>query len=184
MLQREFCIFVVLMIGSTMPVYASGLQTDRGDEAARNKLQLCSLGTTYLEQRQEVCEERSGGRWVYHLPLRFDSGGASPTGDSFSVLYHLSSFLRHYPDVHITLLGHSDSQGNGQLNYRLSLKRAEIARAKLGVEFGINTSRIQVIGKGEAEPLVANESAWGRQQNRRVDVYINPFKQATRAIAN
>jgi outer membrane protein OmpA-like peptidoglycan-associated protein len=67
--------------------------------------------------------------------------------------------------------GHTDSRGSEQLNMRLSLDRANAVREHL-ITRGLEGSRLRAVGRGEQEPLVSNDSAEGRANNRRVVLVI------------
>jgi outer membrane protein OmpA-like peptidoglycan-associated protein len=69
----------------------------------------------------------------------------------------------------ITVTGHTDSVGSDQYNLRLSDARARTVRDFM-VQSGIDPRIIQARGAGEAQPVAGNETADGRQQNRRVDI--------------
>lgn len=79
------------------------------------------------------------------------------------------AFLKENPDYHIVITGHSDSIGSDEANQKISLKRAEEARAFL-VANGILSLRIEAEGKGAEEPIADNDTAEGRALNRRIHV--------------
>jgi outer membrane protein OmpA-like peptidoglycan-associated protein len=83
----------------------------------------------------------------------------------------LVQFLKDNPERKVLIEGHTDNVGNTTYNIDLSLRRADaVARAlSLG---GIEDDRIVTKGYGERYPVVANSSAAGRQQNRRVEIVI------------
>ena len=66
--------------------------------------------------------------------------------------------------------GHTCDLGDGEHNLTLSQNRALAVKAAL-VSLGISRERLQVIGFGEGEPVVANTSESARSQNRRVQIY-------------
>lgn len=71
----------------------------------------------------------------------------------------------------ITIVGHTDSVGNDEMNEQLSQKRAESVRNYL-VAHGIPESKVQAQGMGEAQPIADNKSAEGRANNRRVEIIL------------
>lgn len=71
----------------------------------------------------------------------------------------------------LTIIGHTDNVGSEADNLILSKKRADAVKNYL-VSKGIADVRINTIGKGESEPLVSNETAQGREKNRRVEFII------------
>jgi outer membrane protein OmpA-like peptidoglycan-associated protein len=68
------------------------------------------------------------------------------------------------------IVGHTDAVGTDSYNQDLSERRSESAARYLESR-GVQT-RIQTRGRGELEPLDTNDSDYGRQRNRRVEVAI------------
>ncbi len=73
--------------------------------------------------------------------------------------------------VHITVVGHTDSTGEDSVNDPLSIERARAVRNYLA-ERGIQTSRLDVVGRGSHEPVATNATEAGRAQNRRVEIFL------------
>jgi outer membrane protein OmpA-like peptidoglycan-associated protein len=69
-------------------------------------------------------------------------------------------------------VGYTDSVGNEDYNQGLSERRADSVRSYL-LNQGVNSTRLAASGRGEADPVAGNDSASGRQQNRRVEVVIS-----------
>ena len=83
----------------------------------------------------------------------------------------LAEFLKAYPKRNVLIEGHTDNLGDESFNVKLSQQRADAVRDLL-VNRGISPSRIQTKGYGPKFPVVDNDSAAGRQQNRRVEVLV------------
>ncbi len=79
--------------------------------------------------------------------------------------------LKKDPTAKITIIGYTDSRGSARYNQRMSECRAESV-AKYFKDNGIDKSRIITMGKGEANPVATNRTAFGRAQNRRVELSI------------
>ncbi|MDZ7764826.1 MAG: OmpA family protein [Melioribacteraceae bacterium] len=89
-------------------------------------------------------------------------------------LDRLVVFLQRYPERRIEIEGHTDNVGAGDYNLGLSRRRAESVQNYL-TQRGINPDRTTAIGLGQARPIASNQTAAGRQQNRRVEIIIeNP----------
>ena len=73
--------------------------------------------------------------------------------------------------MRIRIVGHTDSQGSMASNDALSLARANSVRRHLEGK-GVAADRIEVLGRGERDPLVGNDKAYGRALNRRVEIYL------------
>ena len=83
----------------------------------------------------------------------------------------LAEFLRAYPKRNVVIEGHTDNLGNEDFNVKLSQQRADAVRDLLTAR-GISPQRIRTKGYGPKFPVVDNDSAAGRQQNRRVEVLV------------
>lgn len=76
------------------------------------------------------------------------------------------------PSLVATVTGHSDSRGVDANNLRKSVERAEAVKKYLVDRYGIDPSRITTEGRGATEPVASNDTADGRQRNRRADVVV------------
>lgn len=101
----------------------------------------------------------------------FATGSAEIQGGTNDNLQKLVNFLNQYPDRRVQIEGHTDNVGSASFNQNLSRQRAESVRRFL-VERGIDSSRLSVSGFGFERPVAGNDTATGRQQNRRVEVII------------
>lgn len=90
-----------------------------------------------------------------------------------SELDRIAQVLAAYPETRIRVEGHTDNTGKAAYNQSLSEKRAGSVKNAL-MQRGIDASRISTIGFGASAPVANNNSESGRQQNRRVEVRINP----------
>lgn len=104
----------------------------------------------------------------------FATNSASLLPGSQPEIQRVAHVLRQYPETTIQVSGHTDSQGNESLNQQLSERRARAVRDAL-VGMGVDPGRITTIGYGESRPVAGNDTASGRQQNRRVEVRITPI---------
>ncbi|MGH8232450.1 MAG: OmpA family protein, partial [Steroidobacteraceae bacterium] len=68
--------------------------------------------------------------------------------------------------------GHTDSRGSDSYNDALSQRRAEAVAQALESR-GVDSSRIDAVGRGKALPVATNDTAAGRQQNRRVELVFS-----------
>lgn len=103
--------------------------------------------------------------------LLFETGQAELKGGAAANLGKLSAFLTHNPDRTVTIEGHTDNVGADDYNLGLSQRRANSVQQFLLAQ-GISASRLTSTGKGENYPVAGNDSASGRQMNRRVEVII------------
>jgi outer membrane protein OmpA-like peptidoglycan-associated protein len=87
-------------------------------------------------------------------------------------LAKVAGILLAYPGLKIQLEGHTDSVGSDEYNMKLSQQRADSVRDYL-VSQGVPGNTITSTGLGKADPVASNDTASGRQQNRRVDMVVN-----------
>lgn len=103
--------------------------------------------------------------------LSFDTGKAEVKDALHPVLDRFAESLRTNPDTRVRIVGHTDATGSDDVNEPLSLRRAESVRGQLASR-GIDRARIDVEGVGARQPIADNDTAAGRAQNRRVEVFI------------
>lgn len=71
----------------------------------------------------------------------------------------------------VLIVGHTDNTGNEDYNMKLSLSRADSVAEHL-VSTGADASKIETLGLGPTSPIASNDTREGREQNRRVDIYV------------
>lgn len=103
--------------------------------------------------------------------LTFDTGSATISGQSGAEVDNLAAILNAYTDVKIQVQGYTDNQGDADKNKMLSDARAQAVKARL-IGKGIDASRISTVGYGDANPVADNNTADGREANRRVEIQI------------
>lgn len=101
----------------------------------------------------------------------FDSATVKPS--FYSSLNTIADILNRYPQTDIAVVGHTDSVGNPDYNLRLSLRRANSVADYL-MEQGVARYRLSTEGRGQLEPIGSNQTAAGRAENRRVEIYVIP----------
>jgi OmpA-OmpF porin, OOP family len=100
--------------------------------------------------------------------IRFDVGKASLRPESMGVLNEIYQMLNDHPEVSVSIEGHTDSDGDNDLNLKLSQERAETVMNKL-ISMGISASRLSSKGFGESMPINTNATPEGKAENRRVE---------------
>ncbi|MFW5955402.1 MAG: OmpA family protein [Rhodothermales bacterium] len=143
------------------------------------------IGQQMDRQAQELEEELEGARVERvgeGIAIAFDSAilfafdSAELSSTARENLQNLAESLRRYPNTKVTVIGHTDSVGSAEYNMRLSERRAQSAVDYLAVQ-DISRDRLNPVGRGLREPIESNETAWGRQQNRRVEVTITATEE-------
>lgn len=108
----------------------------------------------------------------------FDFNSAALRAASRETLRDLANNFERYPDNRIVVEGHTDSVGSEAYNQKLSEERAANVADYL-IENGVNPRNVTVYGYGELRPKASNETAEGRQINRRVEIHIRAPQEAT-----
>jgi outer membrane protein OmpA-like peptidoglycan-associated protein/antitoxin component of MazEF toxin-antitoxin module len=90
--------------------------------------------------------------------------------ESAPTLDQIGTMLQVHPDLRISIEGHTDADGEEAYNRELSERRAASVRDRLIESYGIDPSRLESRGFGESVPLAPNDTAEGKQQNRRVEL--------------
>jgi outer membrane protein OmpA-like peptidoglycan-associated protein len=101
----------------------------------------------------------------------FDFNSAGLRSTSRDELREMAEVFNRYNDTTIVVAGHTDSVGSESYNQGLSNRRANTVANYLQ-DVGVRGSRLDAIGYGESRPKSSNSTASGRQQNRRVEIYI------------
>lgn len=121
-----------------------------------------------------VIEQTADNRLRVVMPNErsFDVGRAAVKRDLAEVLDKIAEGLRTATRAGILIVGHTDSTGGDSQNERLSVARADGARDHL-VNRGVLSSIVQTEGRAAREPLATNDTAAGRAQNRRVEIFVS-----------
>ena len=99
--------------------------------------------------------------------LKFKTDSATLSDADMLVLDEMAANLTKLKFISGVIEGHTDSTGAEDYNQRLSVRRAQAAADYLASK-GIATDRLEVVGRGESEPVGDNKTAEGRALNRRV----------------
>lgn len=143
---------------------------------SRDQIQLDARTAEAEQLRQQLAEldaQKTDRGLVMTLgDVMFDTGKATLRPGAVSGLTKLATFLQEHPERTVQIEGHTDSVGSESSNMLLSQKRAD-AVANFLIGKGISATRLHAVGKGEGFPVASNDTATGRQQNRRVEVIIS-----------
>ncbi len=104
------------------------------------------------------------------MGVQFDTGKATIRPDSVGRLDSVVEYMTHKKSARIEISGHTDNVGKPKTNKKLSTKRAEAVRDFLTSK-GIAAARIVALGHGAAYPIASNDTAGGREKNRRIEAH-------------
>ena len=103
--------------------------------------------------------------------LLFDVDRAEIKPGGAQELMRVADYLRDHPDRNVLIEGHTDSTASDTYNLALSQRRANAVEDFL-IAQGVDPTRIEARGYGEQLPVATNDTAAGRQQNRRVELVV------------
>jgi len=138
-----------------------------GDEI-RNKTN--PLDPNDPKKPKPVAFKTEVGKAIVLEGVVFKTGSAIITDVSDAILSNARKTLEDNPEIQVQIQGFTDAVGSDKTNQRLSQKRADAVKAWL-IRSGIAPSRITSKGFGEKNPVGDNETAEGRQKNRRIEFF-------------
>jgi outer membrane protein OmpA-like peptidoglycan-associated protein len=104
---------------------------------------------------------------------QFDVDSALLRASAQEDIARMADIQKAYDKTTITVSGHTDSTGSESHNQQLSERRAQAVRDII-VGRGVAASRVTTLGFGESQPIADNATKRGQQQNRRVEIRIDP----------
>jgi len=104
--------------------------------------------------------------------INFKVGSAIIDDKSNGLLNQLADTAVFCATSKIIIKGHTDNLGDPQKNIALSTQRAKAVKGRLFSYGGIPLERLEIIGKGAAEPIDTNETKQGRENNRRIEFLV------------
>jgi len=151
-----------------IPVNAQGQRLANAITAAGDEVDLVEL------QRLVAL---LGGMQRLTTSFRFETGSTRPDAQSRANIAQLSRAIESgvYDAKRMVFVGFSDGEGAAAGNRKIALKRAEAVRdavVKAAETANLERLQIEVEAFGEALPMACDDSDWGRQVNRRVEVWL------------
>ena len=146
---------------------AVGNYMDRQEAKLRAQLQGTGVSVT-----------RNGNNIILNMPgnVTFQTNSADINSGFYPVLNSVAIVLKEFDKTVVDVAGHADSTGPDDKNLELSQRRAGSVGSYL-VAQGIDSQRLITTGYGETRPIASNDTAEGRQQNRRVEITLVPVTQ-------
>jgi outer membrane protein OmpA-like peptidoglycan-associated protein len=150
---------------------AAHLSDQQRQQAEAEKAQLRERLRQQLNLILET-RETQRGLIVNINDVLFDTAQYTLKPGAREKLAKVSGIILAYPGLKIQLEGHTDSVGGDDYNLKLSQERGDSVRTYLASQ-GVPADTITAIGLGKADPVATNDTAAGRQQNRRVDMVVS-----------
>ncbi len=142
--------------------------------AAQAEAEKGQLRAQLLAQLNSILQTRDSARGliVNMSDVLFDTGSYTLKPGAREKLAKISGIVLAHPGLVLQIEGHTDSVGGDEFNQQLSERRAGSVREFLA-EQGVSPSSITARGFGKTQPVASNETAEGRQRNRRVELVVN-----------
>ena len=144
---------------------AIGNYMDEQEEALREEL---------ADTGVEVYREGDNLKLVMPGDITFATNSAAVSPTFFPILSDVATVVNNYEKTVLLIKGHTDDVGSEEYNQALSERRASAVKSQL-ISDSVNSQRITIVGMGEYSPKATNSTAEGRQQNRRVELEIQPI---------
>jgi outer membrane protein OmpA-like peptidoglycan-associated protein len=153
--------------------------------AARAEAEKADLRAQLLNQLNSILQTRDSARGliVNMSDVLFDTGSYTLKPGAREKLAKISGIVLAHPGLNLQIEGHTDSVGTDDFNQQLSERRADSVRDFLA-EQGVPASSITARGFGKSQPVASNDTAEGRQRNRRVELVVNGDAIGNTAAAN
>jgi outer membrane protein OmpA-like peptidoglycan-associated protein len=167
--------------------------TSHGNQAAKNALIGAGIGALagggvgyYMDQQEKQLREqlrgtgvsvtRVGDNIILNMPgnITFATNSSDINANFYSTLNSVALVLKKYDKTVVEVTGHTDSQGSDEYNMGLSQRRANSVATYL-ISQGLMSQRFVVQGMGKTQPIASNNTADGRQANRRVEIKLSPL---------
>ena len=180
---------IIGAIGGAAIGAATSSKSDRGKGALIGAASGAAIGggVGYYMDKQEaelrrklegtgVRVVRNGDEIELVMPgnITFDLNESSIKPSFSGTLESVALVLKEYDKTIIQIEGHTDSSGSDSYNQLLSERRASSVRDFL-LNQGIEPKRTRAVGYGERYPVASNDTAAGREQNRRVELTLVPM---------
>jgi outer membrane protein OmpA-like peptidoglycan-associated protein len=176
------------IIGATAGAVIGGVIGDSAGNTAVGAILGAAIGGAagayignYMDKQAEEMKRNLEGATITRvgegIKITFDSGilfdidKSALQPQAQTNLTKLAVILNKYEDTEILVEGHTDATGPEDHNMDLSIRRAQSVSSYLSIQQVMST-RFNVLGYGEVQPIADNETVEGRQMNRRVEIAI------------
>ncbi|MGI1680037.1 MAG: OmpA family protein [Cellvibrionaceae bacterium] len=153
---------------SGTPVDANGCTLDSDGDGVADNIDQCPDTSAGAKVDAKGCYIMLSETKEIRLAINFPTNSADIADSYRSEIARVADFMREYPQTQVVVEGHTDDRGSAAYNQQLSEKRAKAVADKLVSDFGIPSSKVSSVGKGEMSPIASNNTVDGRFANRRV----------------
>jgi chemotaxis protein MotB len=144
---------------------------DAKAKALKDKLNNALLG---FESSDLSVEQRNGKVYVsLSQNLLFNKGSSKLDSKGARAIVKLSEVLNKNKEIDVLVEGHTDSDGEDKINWKLSTERSLSIVEKM-IKNRVEPKRITAAGRGEHVPVSSNSTESGKAKNRRTDIILSP----------
>jgi outer membrane protein OmpA-like peptidoglycan-associated protein len=154
---------------------AAEAEAEKARQAATQaEKEKADLRAQLLAQLNSILQTRDSARGliVNMSDVLFDTGKYTLKPGAREKLAKISGIVLAHPGLNLQIEGYTDSVGGDEMNQQLSERRADAVRDFLA-EQGVPGSAMTAHGLGKTQPVASNDTAEGRQRNRRVELVVN-----------
>lgn len=161
--------------GAERDAAAARAQAERDAAQGRAQLARSDARAEGLEQQLAAMNARRTERGIVVTlgDMLFDTGKSQLRAGGTSSIAKLAEFMKDQPQRRAVIEGYTDDVGQEAANQALSDRRAKSVMSAL-VGMGVGAERLSTFGHGESNPAAGNDTAAGRQANRRVEIVFAP----------
>ena len=127
---------------------------------------------SFIEITEEKAKKINQGIKSKKLYTKFNSRKFIPDNTLLTYTYDLENYLKNHPNESVKIIGHTDNVGEELANKVIARDRATNVMNHF-IKNGIEENKIEVISKGENEPIANNNTKEGRAKNRRIEIIVN-----------
>lgn len=146
------------------------IKSERGVRVVNNLLTVAKPEPLPQIKKTEILQNKLND-FIKENNIEFRTNTAIIERVSLPTIDQISKLLNEYTKDKIQIVGHADSRGSDKYNINLSQRRAEAVLLQL-VNRGVTAARLEAKGLGRSVPIADNNTAEGRQKNRRVEFKI------------
>jgi len=158
-------------VDNLMPEKPIAVSLSQPVEVKKEAKPIEEVGST-IDQKSVPKEKPVPEKVSITLNVQFDTGKTNIKPKYHNDIKRIADFMIKYPSTSAVIEGHTDNVGKKVVNVKLSQRRADKIKAYLAEEFGIDSSRIKVIGYDYQRPIASNKTLEGKQKNRRGETHI------------
>lgn len=154
-------------IGTTVGATAGALIGKKMDKQAQELSQIDGAAVQTVTDKNNL----QAIKVTFESGILFQTNKSDLSSASQASLTKFATSLKNNPDTYVNIYGHTDNTGTHEYNQTLSQARAQSVATYLQ-NLGVAASRMTTEGFSYDQPVADNNTAEGRAQNRRVEVYI------------